>query len=734
MGVLEQIGEEVQTEFSANRRVLSFAEYMQLVEANPGRHCRNAAEYMRDMFDHFGTREVRHPPGQIRRFNLFDVPFDNGRGRLVAQEVTQNAIYRLLTNFARQGRVDRFILLHGPNGSAKSTIAEIVARGIENYSTLDQGALYRFNWIFPSQRSSKSGIGFGGKKTTLDRHESYAHLEEDEVDARLPCELRDHPLLLVPKAQRKAFIAGLDPEFQPSDYLLRGELCQKCKLIYESLLAASEGDYLRVLSHVQVERFYISRRYRLGATRVEPQLAVDARTRQITADRSLAALPTALQSISLYEVDGELVQANRGMVDFADLLKRPLEASKYLLTAVEDGHVALDQTNLFFDLVFLGSANETHLNAFMESPEWMSFKARFELVRVPYIRDYKKEMEIYQQQLPAELLGKHLTPLAFELTALWATLTRMHKPTLKSYDEPVKELVGKLTPVDKLALYAEGKTPEGLSDEQAKTLRALIPDLYDESLTSIVFEGRTGASPREVKSVVMNAAQKATDGCVTAELILSELAALVQEASIYPFLRQEPQSPGYYDHKGFIDVAREWHLDRSDARVWRATGLAEEARHAELFSRYMDQVTHLVRHEKIQNPVTGAHEDPDEKLMQEVEKALKIEGDVGEFRQSLMTRIGAWSVDNPGEKPSYPEIFSSHYHMLRQGYYKKQKGRVITMLEDALILLTEENPSLPKQRIKAATDMVERLKNENDYCDVCAREVISQLMKSRYSD
>ena len=52
---------------------------------------------------------------------------------------------------------------------------------------------------------------------------------------------------------------------------------------------------------MQVERFFVSRRYRQAAVTVEPQLAVDARSRQLTMDRSLAALPPALQSLSLYE-------------------------------------------------------------------------------------------------------------------------------------------------------------------------------------------------------------------------------------------------------------------------------------------------------------------------------------------------------------------------------------------------------------------------------------------------
>ena len=65
-------------------------------------------------------------------------------------------------------------------------------------------------------------------------------------------------------------------------------------------------------------------------------------SRQLTMDRSLSSLPPALQSLTLYEVQGELVDGNRGILDFADLLKRPLEAFKYLLGTVEQGRVTLD--------------------------------------------------------------------------------------------------------------------------------------------------------------------------------------------------------------------------------------------------------------------------------------------------------------------------------------------------------------------------------------------------------
>ena len=154
-----------------------------------------------------------------------------------------------------------------------------------------------------------------------------------------------------------------------------------------------------MLRHVQVERFFVSRRYRQAAATVEPQLAVDARSRQLTMDRSLASLPPALQSLTLYEYQGELVDGNRGMIDFADLLKRPIESYKYLLGTVEQGRVSLDVASLELDTVFIGSSNEGYLAAFKEIPEFQSFKGRMELVRVPYLLDYRVEQKIYDAQI-----------------------------------------------------------------------------------------------------------------------------------------------------------------------------------------------------------------------------------------------------------------------------------------------------------------------------------------------
>lgn len=753
---LDQLGQTLQGHFAANKRVLSFAEYLEIVEREPTVHLRNSAHYLRDMFDFYGSEQVRHPSGTIRRFRLFDVPWDEGRGRLIGQEEVQNHLYRILNNFVRQRRIDRFVLLHGPNGSSKSTFTDVIARAMEDYSAHDHGAIYRFNWIFPTQKLGKVGIGFGGEHHDARLGDSYAHLDEDLIDARLPCDLRDHPLLLIPREQRVPLLESLlnkggregngssgkrskktvPQEFLLSDYLRSGELSHKNKLIYEALLSSYGGDYLKVLRHVQVERFFISRRYGVGVARVEPNLAVDARARQVTMDRSLSALPSSLQSVALYEVDGDLVRGNRGMIDFPDLFKRPFDAYKYLLTSVEDSRVALDHAGLYLDIVFIGSANELQLNAFMESPDWMSFKARFELVRVPYLLDYVREEEIYRQFVATANISRPVAPHATEVAALWAVLTRLVKPDLERYARAdlLKGMVEKLSPMEKALLYATGEVPKGLNEEEQKVLRNAIADIYTETTNKLAYEGRTGASPREIKTLLMNAGQRERYPSLTAESVLQEIAEFVKETTVYPFLRQEVQRPGYFDHRGFIDEVREWFLQHVDNEVRRAIGLVEEASYLELFERYVTHVTHALRRERIQNSVTGKYEEPDQRLMERVEQDLEREEEADEFRKSLMSKIGGWSLDHPGERPDYRRIFPEFFSRMHDRYYQQQMKSVSRTLRDALELIADTTVALPAERDKEARRLIERMTSEYGYDQDSAREAMTLLVRHHYAD
>src|SRR6202142_2321579 len=432
------IAEHVEQRFRAGRRVLSFAEFLALFDEQPVRYSRDASRYLRDVFDHFGKTTVRHPWGEFTRHNLFDLPWEaptsNGalpRGALVGQEHVQEEIYRALSNFVREGRPNRLMLLHGPNGSAKSTIAQCMMAALEHYSTVDEGALYRFNWVFPSQKTVRGSLGFAHDKSGADPSLSYAHLSDEEVDAKLLVEVRDHPLFLIPIADRlKLLEAGykrVGAAEPPNDWIVRGQLSHKSQQVFEALLSSYDGSYAEVLKHVQVERYFVSRRYRVGAVTIGPQLSVDAAERQITMDRSLQSLPASLQAVTLYEAKGELIDAAGGLLEFSDLLKRPLDAFKYLQLSVETGEVSLTQQNVQLNCVMMGSANELHLDAFRDHPEFASFRGRLELVRVPYLLNAKSEQAIYDGLIGSQA-RRHVAPHAIEMAAMFAVLTRMRKP------------------------------------------------------------------------------------------------------------------------------------------------------------------------------------------------------------------------------------------------------------------------------------------------------------------
>jgi len=736
--LLVGLGTAVRDDFTRNRRVLSFAEYLDLVVAEPMRQLRSSTQYMVDCFDHYGSSMVKYPWGEVRRFGLFDAPWANGEDRLFGQEHVQNNTYRVLRSFVQDGRPNKLILLHGPNGSAKSTFIRCLGRAMEHYSTLEEGALYRFSWIFPSTKHTRSGIGFGGLGEALPEQslDSFAYLPDESIDARLTDELRDHPLLLIPNDERQKLIdkllEGKPGNFTLGDYLHSGSLSPKNRAIYDALLASYHGDYIQVLRHVRIERFEISHRYRLGWVTVEPQLSVDASERQVTADRTLGSLPPSLQSISLFEYGGEIVGANRGMIEYDDLLKRPLEHYKYLLTTVERAAVSLTSSTLFLDVAFIGSCNDIHLAAFREIPDFQSFKGRIELVRVPFILDVRHEEALYLARLREAAGTRHIAPHTAYVAALWAVLSRMRKPQVERFPSTLAEVIGKLTPLEKAELYSTGTLPEDLSPERARELASHIKDLWHESDTYPIYEGRVGASPREMQGVLLAAAGATRYDYVSPLIILDEIVELCKQTSLYEFLRQDVQPGGYHDHKKLVDVARGKLFDVIDDEVRASVGLVEESEYARVFDRYVNHVMNALKKEKVRDASTGRMVEPDEGMMKEVERTLEITGRVEEFRQSLIAKIGAWSLDHRGQKPVLTEIFADLQRKLRDAYFEKHRKTIAKGINDLVMLLSGNEGSLsPDNRTRAETALA-TLTEKHGYSRESARDLVGALASLRY--
>ncbi|MHB8417450.1 MAG: PrkA family serine protein kinase [Myxococcales bacterium] len=747
---LQTLGTDVKEAFASNRMLLSFDQYLDLFGQQPERQARNAAQYLKDVFDHYGSEELVTPVGRLRRWRLFDAPWANGEGRVAGQEEVQASLYRVLENFVRTGRVDKLVLLHGPNGSAKSSLIAAVQGAAEAYSHLPEGALYRFNWIFPSEKLIKGSIGFGDKLPGQSAEvASFAHLEGEALDARLGCEVKDHPLFLIPRPERRRLFEkqlgapalraggerGGERGFALSDYLLDGDLCHKCRQIYGALLSAYQGDYLKVMRHVQVERFYASTRYQIAVATVEPQLSVDAGVRQVTADRSHASLPAALQSLTLLEPSGPLVAGNRGILAYSDLLKRPLEHYKYLLGMSETAQVSLEHFSLYLDCVLLASTNEKHLAVFKEAPDFTSFKGRIELVRVPYLRRRSVERQIYEQQLSRSRLGRHVAPHSAQAAATWAVLTRLKKPIPERYQGELRDLVDDISPLEKLELYDEGEVPDRLAMGQANELRQRAEELYRESDSYPNYEGRSGASARELKTAVANAAQSEAYRCLTPQAVLEELAALCRDKSVYEFLQQEVVD-GFHDHEEFVRSAEGELLDAIDEEVRDSMGLISEGQYRDIFERYVLHVSHWVKNEKIKNRVTGEYEPPDEARMAEMEAIVMPEDeDRGDFRRGLIAAVGAFRLDHPNNDAiEYPRIFPDLFRRLRDHYFEEHKKVLRKNGENVLKSLSGGAAELSPREVQQVDKMLAAMSDRYRYCRECAKDAIHFLLRRRYAD
>lgn len=735
------VAESVEKRFQKGRRVLSFSEYLDLFASDPVRHARDASRYLRDCFDHYGTVSVEQPWGRFTRWRLFDLPWDPTQAHhaLIGQEQVQEEIYRAISNFVREGRANRLVLLHGPNGSAKSTIVACIMRALEDYSTIDEGMLYRFNWVFPSSKTLRGSLGFGQKEATS-TVASFAHLPDDQIDAKLLVEVRDHPLFLIPVSERRALLERLAKEKNggtPSegfcDWILRGELSHKSQSVFEALLSSYNGSYTEVLKHVQVERFFISQRYRVGAVTIGPQMSVDAAERQITMDRSLGALPASLQAVTLYEAKGELVDAAGGILEFSDLLKRPLDTFKYLQLSIETGEVALTQQNVTLNCVMMGSANELHLDAFREHPEFASFRGRLELLRTPYLRSFVHEQRIYDTHVVPHI-RRHVAPHATEMAAQFAVLTRMRKPNTDKYSRALSNALSGLTAVEKMDLYATGRAPERLEPDAQKVLQAGVREVFEESDSYPIYEGRIGASPREMRVVLLDAAQSAVFKCLSPLGVLDEIDQLCQRKAEFEWLQQDTQAGGYHDVKLFRETLLSRLLTSWEGELYASSGIVAEEQYDELFEKYVQHVSVWVKKERIRNKVTGEYEEPDEGMMRELERLLDVKGDAQDARKQMISAIAAWAIDHPGQRVEAKNVFPQMIKRLKDAVFADKRGDVAKRARDVVVFVRDEGSGLDDARRREARNVLDRLASKFGYCDSCAADMASMLVRKRYND
>jgi serine protein kinase len=714
---ISELSEQVKKSFRENLQILEFEEYLRLVEKSPRSHLRGSAQYAADMMDHFGKEGAS--------YRVF-------QGRVIGLERVQKQIYQIFRAFSNLGQSNRLILLHGPNGSAKSTLISSLMEGMGEYSRLPEGALYTFSWIFPIEKVTRGSLGIrGDQEKKSSRMNSYAYLSDEEIACIIPSELRDHPLLLIPNEERRKMLQKYDVPVP--ERIRNGGLSHRDHLIFQALLTNYQGDLSEVFKHIRVERFFLSRIYRSGLITVEPQMHVDAQYQQLTINRSLSQLPASLQGINLFSVSGDLPDSNRGMIDYNDLLKRPIDSFKYLLTVSETAKVSVGHSILHLDTIFIGSSNELQLDAFKEYPDFSSFKGRIELVKVPYLLRVSQEQRIYEPLLPQIAGEKPVTPHTAWTIARWAVLTRLKKPHHDRYSSELSAAIEKLTPLDKLHLYENGEMPERLTNEERKYLKVNLQKLEEEYSSVLYYEGRTGASARELRAVLIDAAQNQDFKTLSPLSVLQELKRFVKRITEYEFLRQDPVD-GYHDHEKFIETVTDEYAILVDREVRECLGLYDTRQWGDFMKRYISHLSSLLKKEKIKNPITGAYEDPDHALLGEFETIVGAPSDSeqkSQFRQNLITQIGAWALDHPKEAMDYFKVFPELRAKIEKHFYESQKS-LLQKMNLALKQFGTDYHDPNSEGAKLAHLTIENMQKKFGYTVDGAKEVIGFLLTRKY--
>jgi predicted Ser/Thr protein kinase len=385
-------------------------------------------------------------------------------------------------------------------------------------------------------------------------------------------------------------------------------------------------------------------------------------------------------------------------------------------------------SNLPINAVMVASSNELHLSAFRQHPEYNSFRGRIVRIRMSYLLDVHSEREIYDGQIVPQI-PKHVAPHTTYVAALWAVLTRLRRPDASFFsDSELGTIAASLTPLEKADLLADGVVPARLESDQAKILASGVAEVEQQGASSSDYEGINGASPREIRMLLLDSAANFEEPCVSPATFLNRLSEFCARDD-YEFLKEQPDGL-YRDHRAFVDVVKERWLDIIESELRAASGLIDERSHLGLFDRYVTHVSNWVKKERVFNPLTGRDEQPDLELMKSVEEHLGAD-DPQTFRNELLSSIAAWAIDHPEQEVDYESLFPRYIEQVRQAYFNERRGQ-IGEIGRAIVSVLEDDDAIDAVLREAAQQALQVLVGVYGYERSSAKIALGALIDARY--
>ena len=527
----------------------------------------------------------------------------------------------------------RILLLMGPVSGGKSSIVTLLKRGLERYSKTDDGAVYAIKG----------------------------------------CPMHEDPLHLIPQHLREEFTKEFGIRIEGSLSPLNTMRLDK--------------EYEGRIEDVLVERILFSEDKRVGIGTFTPS---DPKSQDIadltgSIDFSTIAEFGSESDPRAYRFDGELNKANRGIMEFQEILKLDEKFLWHLLSLTQEGNFKAGRFALISaDEMIVAHTNETEYRSFISNKKNEALHSRIIVMPIPYNLKVSQEERIYEKMIrDSDMTHVHIAPHALRAAAIFSILTRLEVPKKQGIDI-----------VKKMRLY-DGEAVEGFNQIDVEELNKEFPN-----------EGMNGIDPRYVINRISSAMIRKDVPSINALDVLRALKdGLDQHASI----SQEDRDK----YLNYIAIARKEYDEIAKKEIQKAFVYSYEESAITLMDNYLDNVEAFCNKNKLRDPLTGEELNPDEKLMRSIEEQIGISENAKKaFREEILIRLSAYA--RKGKRFEY----NSH-ERLREAIQKK----LFADLKD-VVKITTSSKTPDESHLKKVNEVVARLIDEHGYNSISANELL----------
>lgn len=553
----------------------------------------------------------------------------------------ESAIERLVEEYFHPAarRLDvrkRILLLMGPVSGGKSTIVTLLKRGLEQFSRTEEGAVYAIKG----------------------------------------CPMHEDPLHLIPHHLRNEF-------FEEYGIRIEGSLSPLNTMRLEK-------EYDGRIENVIIERITFSEDKRVGIGTFTPS---DPKSQDIadltgSIDFSTIGVFGSESDPRAYRFDGELNKANRGMMEFQEMLKLDEKFLWNLLSLTQEGNFKAGRFALISaDELIVAHTNETEYRSFISNKKNEALHSRIIVMPIPYNLKVSEEEHIYEKMInESDMAHVHIAPHALKAAAIFSVLTRLEVPKKQGVDL-----------IKKMRLY-DGENVEGFNSVDLEELKKEFPN-----------EGMNGIDPRYIINRISSAIIRKEIPSINALDVLRALKdGLDQHASISQEDREK--------YMNYIAVARREYDEIAKNEVQKAFVYSYEESAKTLMNNYLDNVEAFCNKNKIFDRLTGEEMNPDEKLMRSIEEQIGISENAKKaFREEILIRISAYARN--GKRFDY----NSH-ERLREAIQKK----LFADLKD-IVKITTSSKMPDESQLKKINEVVARLVDEHGYNTTSANELLQYV-------